>query len=127
MERKDFNFRIGHLGIWHENEAEAKKVVDLLVFLFGFDVEDAPPFGWNIDENRIEIINGPGKGTKGHFSVLCDHIEGAKQYLEGKGVVFDESTMTRNAEGVLWKVFARDEISGFAWHLALRGHANNGY
>ena len=127
MEAKDFNFSIGHLGIWHQNEEEDKKVVDLLVFLFGFDVVDAPPFGWNIDENRIEIINGPGKGTKGHFSVLCDDIVNAKKHLEEKGVVFNEETMTYNKEGVLWKVFARDEISGFAWHLALRGHANNGY
>ena len=127
MNAKDFNFSIGHLGIWHENEEQAKKVVDLLVDLFGFNVDVAPPFGWNIDDNRIEIINGPGKGTKGHFSVLCDDIVGAKKYLEEKGVVFDESTCTCNKEGVLWKVFARDEISGFAWHLALRGHANNGY
>lgn len=127
MTAKDFNFAFGHIGIWHDNAEQAQKVVDLLVDLFGFDVDVAPPFGWNIDENRIEIINGPGKGTKGHFSVLCDNIVEAKKYLEEKGVEFNEATATYNEDGILWKVFAKEEISGFAWHLALRGHANCGH
>lgn len=127
MTAKDFNFSFGHLGIWHEKEEEAKKSLDLLVYLFDFDVDEAPPFGWNINHNQIEIIKEPGKGTKGHFSILCDDMENAVKYLEEKGVVFNEDRYYAEEDGVLWKVFARDEISGFAWHLAQRGRANNGH
>lgn len=126
MNAKDFNFSFGHLGIWHEKEEEARKSLDLLVNLFGFDVDEAP-FGWNINNNHIEIIKEPGKGTKGHFSILCDDILNAMKYLEEKGVVFNEVGRDYAEDGVMWKVFARDEISGFAWHLALRGRANNGH
>lgn len=126
MDAKQFNFSFGHIGIFTEKKGDGAAVRDLFVSLFGFDVYDAG-FGWNIDHNRIEVVDGPGAGTKGHFSILCDDIEGAMQYLESKGVTFDKSTMTYNKEGLLWKVFACEEVAGFAWHLALRGHDNCGY
>jgi 2-dehydro-3-deoxyphosphogluconate aldolase/(4S)-4-hydroxy-2-oxoglutarate aldolase len=127
MEEKDFNFSFGHLGIWYEKESDAKRTADTLVNLFGFDSEEVP-YAWHINDNHFEIIKKPGRGTKGHFSILCDDVVGAKKYLETeKGVVFDENTSHYTEDGVLWKIFAHDEISGYAWHLALRGRASNGH
>ncbi len=121
---KDFHFAFGHIGIWFKTAEEAEQAMKFLADHFGFDV-DPTSFGWNIDHNHIELIRGPGRGTKGHFSILCDDIEGAKEYLESKGVVFLENAQY-SVDGKLWKLWARDEISGFAWHLALRGKANEG-
>ncbi len=123
---KDFNFDFGHIGIWHEKAEEAKEVADKLSDWFGFDVEEVP-YAYHIDNNHFEILKEPGRGEKGHFSILCDDIEGAKAYLESKGVVFDENTCHYTEDGQLWKVFAHDAISGFDWHLALRGKASNGH
>lgn len=127
MTAKDFNFEFGHLGFWHDTYDEAKKVVDLLQFLFDFNADVAGDYGWNVGNNRLEVINCPGKGTKGHFSIVCDDIENAIKYLEEKGIVFDDNTRTKNPDGILWKIFAKEEISGFAWHLALRGYENDGH
>ena len=123
---KDFNFDFGHIGIWHEKAEEAKEVADKLSDWFGFDVEEVP-YAYHIDNNHFEILKEPGRGEKGHFSILCDDIEGAKAYLESKGVVFDENPCHYTEDGQLWKVFAHDAISGFDWHLALRGKASNGH
>lgn len=126
MTAKDFNFQFGHIGIWHETEEEAKAVADKLLDYFGFDVEELS-YAYHLDNNHFEIIKKPGRGRKGHFSILCDNIVEAKKYLESKGVVFDEHTCHYTEDGLLWKVFAHDEITGFDWHLALRGHASNGH
>ena len=127
MSANDFNFSLGHIGIWHDKDGEAERTAKLMVDLFGFDSEEIP-WGWHLDNNHFEIIKKPGRGTRGHFSILCDDIVAAKKYLEEeKGVVFDEDTCAYTKDGQLWKVFAHDEISGFAWHLAQRGKAYNGH
>lgn len=127
MNAKDFNFSLGHLAIWHEKASDAKRAADTLINTFGFNVEELS-YAYHINDNQFEILKEPGRGAKGHFSILCDDVVAAKKYLEEeKGVAFDEKTAHYTEDGILWKIFARDEISGFAWHLALRGRASNGH
>ncbi len=125
MEAKDFNFEFGHLGIWFDDDDKAQATHDMLTGLFGFDAVDVG-FGWNIADNHFEIIKEKGAGTKGHFSILCDDVVAAMKYLESKSVAFREDTFHYTDDGILWKAFAKDEVGGFAWHLTLRGRANNG-
>ena len=119
MEAKDFEFTMGHVGIWNDDPEEARKSAERLQYLFDFPVQEVS-YAYYINK-QFEILKEHGRGEKGHFSIKCNDVEAAKEYLESKGVVFDEDTKAYLPDGRLRKVFAHDSISGFDWHLVLPG------
>jgi 2-dehydro-3-deoxyphosphogluconate aldolase/(4S)-4-hydroxy-2-oxoglutarate aldolase len=47
-------------------------------------------------------------------------VERAVFHLERQGFVFDKSTEKRDAKGSLLTVYLKDQIAGFAIHLAVK-------
>ena len=116
MDVKDFGFELGHIGINQTDAAEAKQTVAILTELFGFPTREADSSTF-VNE-QFEIMKLPFRGRLGHFSIRTDDAAAARAYLEGKGIVFDESSASYDENGRLKIVYARDDIAGFAFHLA---------
>lgn len=116
MEANNFGFKMGHIGINQSGLAEAQQTAALLSELFGFPLRETE--GSIFANEQFEIMKKPFRGRLGHFSILTDDAGAARAYLESKGIVFDESSATYGEDGRLMIVYARDDIAGFAFHLA---------
>ena len=116
MDAKNFGFELGHIGINQADAAEAKQNAALLAELFGFPLRETD--GSIFANEQFEIMKKPFRGRLGHFSIRANDAAAARAYLEGKGIVFDESSASYDENGKLKIVYARDDIAGFAFHLA---------
>lgn len=113
--KQDFGFEVLHIGFNQANEAEAEKSADILKSLFGFGKRETPISVFSTD--RIEIMKKQGAGKLGHVAIGTNNAAGAKKYLEGKGIQFDESTASYLPDGKLKLIYLKSEIAGFAFHL----------
>lgn len=118
MEAKDFEFSLGHIGINNPTDEEGKRVARVLSSLFGFGERETS--GAVFVNEQFEVMKLPFRGTHGHFSIVTNDLPGAKRYLEERGVVFDEASAMFAEDGSVRVIYARDELAGFAWHLAQR-------
>ena len=116
MDVKDLGFQLGHIGINQADAEEAKRTAALMAELFGFPLRETD--GSIFANEQFEIMKMPFRGKMGHFSILTDDAAAARAYLESKGIVFDESSASYDENGKLKIVYARDDIGGFAFHLA---------
>ena len=108
-------FKLMHFGINAGSAEEAKKVANQLAVIFGFSTRETAISTFSSE--GIEVMNGNGPGKNGHFAIGTPDVKKAKEYLESKGVSFDESSAKYSENGTLWLIYASDEIAGFAWHL----------
>ncbi len=111
---KMLNFRVVHIGINNDDEAEANAQVRKLNELFGFksDVKSASTFA----SDAIEVCRKRFLGLHGHIAIGTGNVKRAVYYLEKKGVEFDFSTAKYKGER-LTSVYLTDCIGGFAIHL----------
>ena len=114
-ENKKFGFEILHMGINQKDGQEAAKSADTLKNLFGFEENETPMSIFS--SPRIEIMKNKGAGEHGHAAVGTNDVEGAKKYLESKGIKFNESSAAYTPEGKLKLIYLQDDIAGFAFHL----------
>ncbi len=116
MNAKDLGFELLHIGINQADAAESASTMDILTSLFGFDSRETNG-SWFINE-QFEIMKMPFRGRLGHIAVGTSDAAAARSYLESKGIAFEESTASYNAEGKLQVIYFRDDIAGFAFHLS---------
>ncbi|MVB11975.1 hypothetical protein CAFE_27040 [Caprobacter fermentans] len=112
---KDFGFEVAHIGINQDNEEEAKKTAQLLCNLFGFESRNTP--GSIFANEQFEIMKTKFLGRYGHIAIRTTDINRAKEYLESKGIAFNEESASRNEKGNLGAIYFQNEIAGFAFHL----------
>ena len=62
-------------------------------------------------------MNEKGPGTNGHIAIATNSVDRAVYHLSRRGVKFDMSTATYDANGAMKFVYLADEIDGFAYHL----------
>ena len=110
-----FGFRIAHIGINSENEAEAKKTAETLARIFGLEVIPHDPcyFAGSL----VEVMKGQGRGRLGHIAIGTRDIVRAAKYVERAGIALDWENAKYYPDGSLMCVFFRDDIAGFAFHL----------
>lgn len=108
-------FKFKHVGINSENEGAAKDTVETLGKFFSFpaDTRSASTFA----SPELEIMNGIGRGTKGHIAIQTNNVDRAVYHLERRGVKFDYASATFDANGAMKFIYLADEIDGFAYHL----------
>lgn len=108
-------FKFKHVGINSENEGAAKDTVETLGKFFSFpaDTRSASTFA----SPELEIMNGIGRGTKGHIAIQTNNVDRAVYHLERRGVKFDYASATYDANGAMKFIYLADEIDGFAYHL----------
>ena len=107
---------IGHIGINHENEAEAKNTAAMLSLLMGKDVEKESAKGMFVG-SQFEIMKSMGPGRCGHIAVLTNNVERAIYHLSAKGVKFNEESATYNDDGTRKFIYLEEEYGGFGIHL----------
>ena len=115
MNAKELGFELAHIGINQEDAAEAAITAALFSDLFGFKLRETG--GSIFAAEQFEIMKKPFRGRLGHIAIRTADAGAARQYLEARGIVFDESSAVRGSDGSLLIISARDEIAGFAFHL----------
>lgn len=115
------DFTIAHVGVNCGNETAAVGCAERFETLFrlpvnpGKESEDARFTG-----TQIEWMKKPGRGTHGHIALATADLPAARAYLEGKGFLFDETSVKRTPDGRILVIYAKEEIGGFAIHLLQR-------
>lgn len=112
--KNKFGFEVRHVGINCENEEEALKVAEKFELLFGFTkkVGNSSVFAGT----GVEVMKTPYLGKNGHIAIGTTDIEGAIEYLQSKGIVFDQATAKYKNEKMI-AIYMNEEVGGFAIHL----------
>lgn len=108
--------KIGHIGINHENEAEAKATANMLSLLMGNAIERESDKGMFVGA-EFEIMKHNGPGRCGHIAILTNNVERAIYHLSAKGVKFNEESATYNEDGTRKFIYLAEEFGGFGIHL----------
>lgn len=117
MEKK-VTYRIKHVGINNENDAQAKQLVDLLCSVFGLEITLETPVAYFGGE-LFEVMKHNRTGVNGHIAMQTENVEAAMADLSAKGITFREGTIRRDENGKISFVYLEQEFGGFAFHLTV--------
>lgn len=111
---EELGFELRHIGINCENEGEADAVAQAFDDIFGFrkKVGNSSVFAGT----AVEAMKTPYLGAKGHIAIGTTDVAGAVEYLESKGVKFNQDSAKYKDEK-LTAIYIEQEIGGFAVHL----------
>ena len=107
---------VAHIGINHENEAEAKSTANMLSLVMGKSIERESEKGMFVS-SYFEVMKGKGPGRCGHIAVATNNVERAIYHLGKRGVKFNEESATFNADGTRKFIYLEEEYGGFGIHL----------
>lgn len=107
---KMHGFKLLHVGINSENEAEAKKTAEMFSMMFNIPTNDLG--GAYFAGDMIEVVKSKFLGKNGHIAIGVNDLSRAMAYFKSKGFEFSEKGYTKNIA-----VYFKDEIGGFAVHL----------
>ena len=109
------DFKLVHVGINSDDEAQAEKTAKLFETIFGLKaVEGNKSY---FCSKAIEVMNFKYFGEKGHIAIGTRTVPRAYAYLKKMGVEFLEETATYDDKGNMKFIYLADEIDGFAYHL----------
>jgi len=108
-------FRLAHVGINSENEAQAEQIARTLCDILGLPlaVKKESFFAGS----AVEVMKDPWFGRNGHIGIKCNSLDRAVYHLQRRGYAFREDGFRTDASGKLTVAYLRDEIGGFAVHL----------
>jgi len=110
-------FELGHVGMNAANEDEALKAATRFGFIFGMPVKNGNSSIFA--GTALEVMKEPYLGANGHIAVRTNYIDRAVNYLESVlKVEFNEESAKRDDKGNLKAIYLKEEIGGFAIHLA---------
>lgn len=112
------DFEVVHIGVNCENEIQAVDCAGRFEDLFSLAVnptKESPDARFT--GTSIEWLKRPGRGTHGHIALATSDLPAAREYLEGKGYHFDDSSVKYFPDGRILVIYAEEEIGGFAIHL----------
>ena len=115
-EKKEFNYRIKHIGINNQDAAQANELLNQLTFYF-----DLVPQKDTLDKvfagDIFEVQKHSRRGKNGHIALQTDDVEASMADLAAKGITFREETIRRDENGRINFVYLTQEFGGFAIHL----------
>ena len=111
-----FGMRVAHIGINAGSQAEAERIADRFALLMGLPKRETPisVFSYTL----VETMKGNGRGTHGHIGFHVDDIDAAEAWFCARGFEINEESRVRNPDGSTFLVYFKEEIGGFAIHLA---------
>ena len=80
MDVKELGFALAHIGINQADAAEAKRTVDTLCALFGFESRETDG-SYFVGKDEFEVMKMPFLGRLGHVAIYTDDAVKAKAYL----------------------------------------------
>lgn len=114
---KMLGFELKHVGVNCESEDDATAAMKAICGAFGFN-EDTTHNSAVWAGKLFEILKKPGRGANGHIAIATNFVDRAAAYLERMGVELDDSSRVYDKSGKLAVVYLKNEIGGFAFHLA---------
>ena len=109
------DFKLVHVGINSDDEAQAEKTAKLFETIFGLKaVEGNKSY---FCSKAIEVMNFKYFGEKGHSAIGTRTVPRAYAYLKKMGVEFLEETATYDDKGNMKFIYLKEEFGGFAVHL----------
>ncbi|HHV10621.1 MAG TPA: bifunctional 4-hydroxy-2-oxoglutarate aldolase/2-dehydro-3-deoxy-phosphogluconate aldolase [Clostridiales bacterium] len=108
-------FKLAHVGINMESEAEADSLADTFEQIFDFKKD--PKTSSIFAGTGFEIMKSPYLGAKGHIAIATNYIERAIYHLEMRGFQVDMPTAKYDAAQQLKAVYLKGNYGGFALHL----------
>jgi len=109
-------FELKHVGINAENASESEGIAKQICSIFGFDYKAGNSS--NFSGTSMEVMKAPYLGKNGHIAIGTNNVERAVAYLKSQGVSFLDNTARISAGGELNAIYLKEEIGGFAFHLA---------
>ena len=113
---KMLGLEVGHIGINHENEAEARATADMLSVLTGKEIERDGEKSMFVT-SEFELMKSKGPGKCGHIAILANNVERAIYHLSKRGIKFNEDSATFNPDGSRKFIYLAEEFGGFGIHL----------
>ena len=112
---KMLGLELRHIGINSGTPEQALADAKAIAKLMGWPVKEGNSS--DFAGTGFECMKKQGRGTHGHIAIGCNSVARAKWHLEQRGYAFDEdSAVIKN--GKLTNIYLKDEIAGFAFHLA---------
>ena len=109
-------FEMAHVGINTENEEAALKTANRFSFLFGFQNNPGKPSIYS--GPGIEVMKTLYLGRNGHIGIRTNSLLRARAYFERQGIEFNQESERLDENGKVRLVYFKEEIGGFAVHLA---------
>ena len=109
-------FRLVHLGINSSGGDEAAKAAGLWEKIFNFPVKSGASSVFA--GQWFEFTKTPSPGEHGHIAIGTADIKRAMAYLKRRGFGFRPEPAKTNDKGETVEAYLKDEIAGFAIHLA---------
>jgi 2-dehydro-3-deoxyphosphogluconate aldolase/(4S)-4-hydroxy-2-oxoglutarate aldolase len=113
-ERKLQGLSFAHIGLNSDSAKEMESAISRFTEL-GMDCTKRGSSSSFMD-TTIEIMNKPGRGTKGHIAYKCFNVDRTISYLSQFGFTPVEETIGKDAKGTKL-VYFKEEVDGFAIHL----------
>ena len=113
---KLFDMRVAHVGINAESSEEAARIAQQFSLLMGLETADTPVSVFS--DTLVETMKGCGRGTNGHIGFWVNDIDAAEAWFEARGFEINQDSRALNPDGSTKLVYFKQEIGGFAIHLA---------
>lgn len=115
------DFTIAHLGVNCTDSDDARACSEEFAFLFGLLPNPEKESGdATFTGTQIEWLKNGQRGKNGHIAIATSNLPLAREYLEEKGLEFDEESVKYLPDGRVLVIYAKREIGGFAIHLMQR-------
>lgn len=111
-----FGMRIAHVGINAATPEEAERIADRFSLLMGLPKRETPISVFS--DTLVETMKNGGRGTLGHIGFHVDDIAAAEAWFAARGFEVNEESRALNPDGSTFLVYFKEEIGGFAIHLA---------
>ncbi|MDF2512465.1 MAG: hypothetical protein K0S04_2331 [Herbinix sp.] len=108
-------FKIAHVGINMNSEAEAVTLADTFEQIFDFKTDDRASSIFS--GTGLEIMKTPYLGANGHIAIATNYIERAIYHLEMRGYQVDMDTAKYDSTHQLKAVYLVGNYGNFALHL----------
>ena len=111
-----FGMRVAHVGINAGTPEEAEQIADRFALLMGLPKRETPISVFS--DTLVETMKNGGRGTNGHIGFHVDDIAAAEAWFAARGFEVNEESRVLNPDGSTFLVYFKEEIGGFAIHLA---------
>ena len=112
---KALGFKLAHIGINTQDEAEANTIASELSDIFLQDKREFP--GAYFSGDLAEVVKGSFLGKNGHICIDTTDMPRALAYLKRKGLAFNDDTWAKDDKGNIVNVYLKNDIGGFAVHI----------
>ena len=111
-----FGMRIAHVGVNADSPEEAERIARQFSLLMGLGPVETPVSVFS--DTLVETMKGCGRGTHGHIGFWVNDIDAAEAWFAARGFEINEDSRALNPDGSTKLVYFKEEIGGFAIHLA---------